>query len=59
VVASGCSRSASFQSSPAHRSVEKPVFVEAFLTELAVEAFDIAVLHRAPGHDEVQHTLFS
>ena len=33
---------------------EKPVLVEAFFAELAVEAFDVAVLHRPSGCDEVQ-----
>jgi hypothetical protein len=33
---------------------EELVLVEAFLTEFAVEAFDIAVLDRATGSDEVR-----
>jgi hypothetical protein len=33
---------------------EKPVLVEALLAELAMEAFDVAVLHRSAGCDEVQ-----
>ena len=37
---------------------EEPVFVEVFLAELAVEAFDVAVPHRlTTRHDEVQHDL--
>src|ERR1017187_6094949 len=33
---------------------EKPVLVEAFLAELAMEAFDVTVLHRPSWCDEVQ-----
>src|SRR6185437_5448714 len=33
---------------------EEPVFVEALLAELAMEAFDVAVLHRPSWCDEVQ-----
>src|SRR6202051_1553910 len=36
---------------------EKPVFVEVLLAELAMEAFDVAVLHRPSWCDEVQCNL--
>lgn len=36
---------------------EKPVFVEALLAELAMEALDVAVLHRPTRGDEVQSDL--
>ena len=34
--------------------IEEPVFVEAFIAELAVEAFDESVLGRLAGFDEVK-----
>src|SRR5450631_4457954 len=35
---------------------EKPVFVQAFLAELSMEAFDVAVLHWPARRDEVQRS---
>src|ERR1035441_3381004 len=36
---------------------QKPVFAQAFLAELAVERFDVAVLHRPSRRDEVERDL--
>jgi len=36
------------------RQIEEPVFVQALIAEFAVEALDVAVLHRSPRRDEVQ-----
>lgn len=32
----------------------EPVLIQAFVTELAIEALNIAILHRLPGLDELQ-----
>lgn len=41
-----------FDQFPGVVKVEEPVFVEAFVTEFAVEAFDVAVLRRFAWRDK-------
>ena len=42
-----------FDGFPGILQVQKPVFVEAFVPELAVEGFDEGILNRLAGVDEV------